>query len=142
MALWILRGFFLAIAFGAGISIVSNVDENQQGYITASLLIVIASFIVIADILVRRKPVEIISCTYFGLIVGLFMTYIVGTAIDPILTYSQIENPEQFQGILRLMLAIPFCYICISVLIQHLLFQMSAFQTHNLIEPAIASYRG
>ncbi|MEC7565611.1 MAG: PIN domain-containing protein [Planctomycetota bacterium] len=118
MALWILRGFFLAIAFGAGISIVSNVDENQQGYITASLLIVIASFIVIADILVRRKPVEIISCTYFGLIVGLFMTYIVGTAIDPILTYSQIENPEQFQGILRLMLAIPFCYICISVLIQ------------------------
>ncbi len=116
MALWFLRGVFLAIAFGAGISIVSNVAENQQEYmLLGTLLIVIATVIVVLDILVRRKPVEIISCTYFGLIVGLFLTYIIGTAIDPILTFS---NNEQFRGILRLAIAIPLCYICISVLLQ------------------------
>jgi uncharacterized protein YacL len=116
MALWFLRGIFLAIAFGAGISIVSNVDENQQEYmLLGTLLIVVATVIVDVDILVRRKPVEIISCTYFGLIVGLFLTYIIGTAIDPVLTFS---NNEQFRGILRLSIAIPLCYICISVLLQ------------------------
>ena len=116
MVLWFLRGIFLAIAFGAGISIVSNVDENQQEYmLLGTLLIVVATIIVVIDILVRRKPVEIISCTYFGLIVGLFLTYIIGTAIDPVLTFS---NNEQLRGILRLSIAIPLCYICISVLLQ------------------------
>jgi hypothetical protein len=38
MALWFLRGIFLAIAFGAGISIVSNVDENQQEYMLLGTL--------------------------------------------------------------------------------------------------------
>ena len=116
MALWFLRGIFLAIAFGAGISIVSNVDENQQEYmLLGTLLIVIATVIVVVDILVRRKPVEIISCTYFGLIVGLFLTYIIGTAIDPVLTFS---DNDQLRGILRVSIAIPLCYICISVLLQ------------------------
>ena len=116
MALWFLRGIFLAIAFGAGISIVSNVDENQQEYmLLGTLLIVVATIIVVLDILVRRKPVEIISCTYFGLIVGLFLTYIIGTAIDPVLTFS---DNDQLRGILRVSIAIPLCYICISVLLQ------------------------
>jgi len=116
MALWFLRGIFLTIAFGTGISIVSNVDENHQEYLLlGTLLIVIATIIVVTDILVRRKPVEIISCTYFGLIVGLFLTYIIGTAIDPVLKFS--EN-EQFRGVLQISIAIPLCYICISVLLQ------------------------
>ena len=96
MAVWFLRGIFLTIAFGAGISIVTNVEENQQEYmLLGTLLIVIATVIVVVDILVRRKPVEIISCTYFGLIVGLFLTYIIGTAIDPCLLYTSDAADER-----------------------------------------------
>lgn len=118
MVLWVLRAVFLAIAFGAGISIVTQNTEDTGGLFTGITLIVAAAGIVSFDILIRKKPIEIISCSYFGIVVGLFLTYIVGVAIDPILTFSKIEDVEQTRGMLNLLLAIPLCYICTSFLLQ------------------------
>lgn len=118
MVLWVLRAVFMAIAFGAGISIVTQDTENSQGLFTGVTLIVSAAGIVSFDILIRKKPIDVISCSYFGIVVGLFLTYIVGVAIDPILTFSKVEDVEHTRGMLNLLLAIPLCYICTSFLLQ------------------------
>ncbi len=118
MALWVLRGIFLIIATAVGISIVMSPDYSEQGFLFAISLLMIACAIVSADILIRRKPIEIVSCTYFGILVGLLLTYIIGVAVNPILQFSGIDDPSKYQGAIQLMLGVPLCYICISVLIQ------------------------
>lgn len=118
MILWVLRAVFLAIAFGAGISIVTNNTEDSQSLVTGITLIVAAAGIVSFDILIRKKPIDVISCAYFGVVVGLFLTFIVGAAIDPILRFSEAEDAEQTRGMINLLLAIPLCYICTSFLLQ------------------------
>ncbi|HCP85833.1 MAG TPA: PIN/TRAM domain-containing protein [Planctomycetaceae bacterium] len=118
MALWMLRGLFLAIAFGAGISMVTRPGEVQNEYTYATMLIIGAVGLVAVDVLIRRKSIEVISCVYFGIAIGMFLTYVIGVAIDPILTYSNVENKEQYRGILSLVLFISLCYICISFLLQ------------------------
>jgi len=118
MVLWVLRAVFMAIAFGAGISIVTQNTEDSHGLVTGITLIVAAAAIVSFDILIRKKPIDVISCSYFGIVVGLFLTYIVGVAIDPILTFSKVQDVERTRGMLNLLLAIPLCYICTSFLLQ------------------------
>ena len=118
MALWVLRGIFLIIATAVGISIAMSPDYSEQGFLFAISLLMIACAIVSADILIRRKPIEIVSCTYFGILVGLLLTYIIGVAVNPILQFSGIDDPSKYQGAIQLMLGVPLCYICISVLIQ------------------------
>ena len=118
MVLWVLRAVFMAIAFGAGISIVTQNTEASQGLFTGVTLIVAAAGIVSFDILIRKKPIDVISCSYFGIVIGLFLTYIVGVAIDPILTFSKVGDVEHTRGMVNLLLAIPLCYICTSFLLQ------------------------
>ena len=118
MVLWVLRAVFMAIAFGAGISIVTQNTEDSQGLFTGVTLIVAAAGIVSFDILIRKKPIDVISCSYFGIVIGLFLTYIVGVAIDPILTFSKVGDVEHTRGLVNLLLAIPLCYICTSFLLQ------------------------
>ena len=118
MVLWVLRAVFMAIAFGAGISIVTQNTEDSQGLFTGVTLIVAAAGIVSFDILIRKKPIDVISCSYFGIVIGLFLTYIVGVAIDPILTFSKVGDVEHTRGMVNLLLAIPLCYICTSFLLQ------------------------
>ena len=118
MVLWVLRAVFMAIAFGAGISIVTQNTEDSQGLFTGVTLIVAAAGIVSFDILIRKKPIDVISCSYFGIVIGLFLTYIVGVAIDPILTFSKVGDVEHTRGMVNLLLAIHLCYICTSFLLQ------------------------
>ena len=118
MVLWVLRAVFMAIAFGAGISIVTQNTGDSQGLFTGITLIVGAAGIVSFDILIRKKPIDVISCSYFGIVIGLFLTYIVGVAVDPILTFSKVGDLEHTRGMLNLLLAIPLCYICTSFLLQ------------------------
>ncbi|NIO40422.1 MAG: hypothetical protein GTO41_09645, partial [Burkholderiales bacterium] len=40
---------------------------------------------VAADVLLPRKRIDMISSVYFGIVVGLFMTYVVGLALSPLL---------------------------------------------------------
>jgi len=118
MALWVLRAVFLLISTGVGISIVSSPDQYEHGFLIAIGLLLTSCGIVSLDILLRRKPIEIVSCSYFGILVGLFLTYIIGVAVDPILQFSGVEDSDKLKGAVQLLIGIPLCYICISLLIQ------------------------
>ena len=69
------------------------------------------------DVLTPRKRVEIISCVYFGIVIGLFITFIVASTLEPLLFGSTAE-PSRAKGPIQLALGVCSCYYCISVLLQ------------------------
>ena len=75
-----------------------------------------------------RKRIDTISAVYFGIVVGLFLTYVVGIAAAPMLDavgYRLFQGAENggdhsdlLRGTLQLVVGMVLCYTCISLLIQ------------------------
>jgi uncharacterized protein YacL len=117
MALIILRSIFILIAVGiAGQLINSPLVRGRFGEsfsLMAFGFTLLASIAVIGiDVLFKRKRIETISAVYFGLLIGLLLTYAMGIALSPLLT------DNVFSGYIQLFLGTLLCYICISLLIQ------------------------
>ena len=93
MALWILRGLFLLIAIGMGLSLTAGADlkttggESNDGMVQWAVFVIfiLSSIgIVVLDLCVKSKRIDMISSVYFGLVVGLFLTYVVDLALTPL----------------------------------------------------------
>jgi uncharacterized protein YacL len=121
MALIILRGVFLVVAAGVGLSIIQSEAFQEADGLSAWLTFVgvmlTAIAIVTIDLSTPRKRIEIISCIYLGIIVGLFLTNLATEAIRPLML-DQDLNPTKFTTAVQLLVAIGLCYLCISVLLQ------------------------
>lgn len=116
MSLIILRCAFLVVAAGLSVSLFNSdlLPKDPEWSVWAVFLAVmsIAIMVITLDILFKRKQAEVISAVYFGLLVGLFLTYVVGLAMTPLM-----ENNE-YQKAVQLVLGMVLCYLCISILIQ------------------------
>jgi uncharacterized protein YacL len=116
MGLVILRCVFLLVAAGVGVTIL-NSDEMRgtaTGWSLAVFIGVMATAvgIVSLDLIFPRKRIDVISTVYFGIFVGLFLTYAVGLALDPLL-----HDVRARQSIM-LVVGVCLCYACISMLMQ------------------------
>lgn len=118
MPLIILRLVFLMVAIALGFRFAnSDLVTNPNSWLPilgfAGVLLV-AVGVLAADIAISRKRLDIITAVYFGLIIGLFLTYVLQVALTPLLpgTDSWLSNW------LQLALASVVCYSCISVLLQ------------------------
>jgi uncharacterized protein YacL len=79
-----------------------------------------AGLVIAIDIVVPSKPIDAISAVYFGLLVGVFLTYIVMLLLTPLLP-ADLPGDRYTEGIrttVQLLLGMTLCYLCISVLIQ------------------------
>ncbi len=128
MALWILRGCFLLIAIGLGLTQTLNSAATGDDANATARWVIFAVFVlgavgaVLLDVLVRNKRIDMISSVYFGLVVGLFLTYIVNLALTPLFGLDLGEIGGIDLGTLRSHI-VPFagitiCYGCISLLWQ------------------------
>jgi uncharacterized protein YacL len=117
MALIILRCIFLICAGGVSAVINSQLLPQESSSATPWLVFAgvmgLALAVVAGDIYVPRKRIDTISAIYFGVLIGMLLTYILWVAIAPMLVNS-VNNPSAVQLILALVL----CYICVSVLLQ------------------------
>lgn len=133
MALWILRGLFFLIAIGMGLSLsaggnadaVSGTGSGLSRWIIFAVFIVGAIGMILLDVFIRRKRIDMISSVYFGLVVGLFLTYVVDLALTPLFglgTGVSIGDSFLSQDKLRLIAVsfsgISLCYACVSLLWQ------------------------
>lgn len=132
MALWILRACFLIVAIGLGVSLITSADvdqisRNSQWQIwTAFGLFVIGSVaIILADVLIKHKRIDMISSLYFGLVVGFFLTFIVNVALTPlfnILSGGDLVGAGGTSDLIRSLvisfLGSAICYSCVSLLWQ------------------------
>ena len=127
MILIILRSVFVMVAIGIGALLISMEDFRAKPWMPWAIFLGILTLsicVIATDILVRRKRLDIMTSVYFGLIVGLFLAYIVGLALTPLLPNLEPDNIAALSHALRvryavqLVLAAVLCYTCISFLMQ------------------------
>lgn len=117
MGLWVLRGLLILVTFGVSFSAVTSAGPLQGRAWFVPLVMGGALIIVIADMLIPRKRIEFISATYVGIVVALFLTYLIGGAMEPLL-YNANMQPSEYRAIIQVLLAVALSYICISLLLQ------------------------
>ena len=110
LAILFLRILFITVAGGVG-AIWARSGVEWPYFIFVGVLL--SAFGVVAvDMLFPRKRIEIISAVYFGLLVGVLLSYLLTIALDPML-----EN-NRFKSYISLATMTFFCYACISLLLQ------------------------
>ena len=116
MALIVLRCVFVLVAAGLSVSFIKAgiipEESPKMVYVVLGGLILLALGVIVLDASVRRKRLDTVTAVYFGLIVGLFLTYVLGLAIAPLQISERLLNPVQ--SVMGLVL----CYACISLLMQ------------------------
>ncbi len=117
MALVVLRFVFVMVAVGLGFQLInSDVLTGELSYLpwlAFGGIILLALTVISLDMMVGRKQLDTISAVYLGLIVGLFLTYVMRLAFSSVL-------PEKLPLTqwASLVLGMILCYICISFLLQ------------------------
>jgi uncharacterized protein YacL len=118
MALIVLRCVFFLVAAALGLQLAQSEFLRGTSFVVTWLsfigVLLAAAGVLVADIFVRRKRLDTITAVYFGLIIGLFLTYVFQLALTPVLPSQNTELADW----LRLALATVVCYSCISVLMQ------------------------
>ncbi len=124
MALWALRAFFLIVTIGLAFSLAQNAEitDNNYGLNVIGFFTVGAIFLIGLDVLVQKKRIDLITSIYFGLLIGLFLTYIIGLALTPILLdidgQGWVLSQGTIKGLIVAFSGTAICYVCISVLWQ------------------------
>lgn len=129
MALWILRACFAVLALGIGASFANYSQLSGGAAILLALVFVLAAVVTVCfDVAFKKKRIDLISSVYFGILIGLFLTYIVGLAFEPMLAnYEQSFDladpdpgipPATLRWMLTSLSGLIICYVCVSVLWQ------------------------
>ncbi len=117
MALVVLRFVFVMVAVGLGFQLISSGALAGEWFWLPWLafggIILLALAVIGADAMVRRKRIDTVSAVYLGLIVGLFLTYVLRLAFSSVLTPNSPAS-DWFPLVLGMVL----CYLCISLLLQ------------------------
>ncbi len=118
MALIILRCVFLmvAAALAAQLSVSPLLPRNVPWWTPWGVFVGVMGLslaVVALDVVTRRKRLDTLTAVYFGLIVGLFLTYVLRLALTTVL-------PERtlIAQYAELALGMLLCYTCISMLLQ------------------------
>jgi uncharacterized protein YacL len=118
MALVILRCVFLAVAIALGLRLaLSPLLEEYEGWVTWTAFVgvlLVAVGVILGDISIRRKRLDTITAVYFGLFIGLVLTFVFRFALTPFLERASDEVVTWIQ----LGIAAILCYSCVSVLLQ------------------------
>ena len=117
MALAVLRFVFVLVAAGLGVQIFNSRSLPPEPawlpWVVLVGLIALSILIIGVDAVIRRKQLDTLSAVYFGLIVGLFLTYVLDLALRPML-----PDRESIREWVQLVLGMILCYACISLILQ------------------------
>ncbi len=121
MILLIIRCLFILITGGVGVVIVRSggIDGGSAEINLSTFFVVLGiSVVVIAgDMCFPKKKVEWIGTIYFGLLIGLVMTYFMGLAIEPFFN-DALEGGVVLRRNVMSILLLCFSYLGVSSLFQ------------------------
>ncbi|MBX3421189.1 MAG: PIN/TRAM domain-containing protein [Pirellulaceae bacterium] len=114
MALFILRVVFISVTAGiATLALRMNLDgPTFLPYLIIFGTVLLALGVIAADVFTPRKRIEVLSAVYFGLLVGVLLTYVAILALTPLFPVNQASGP------MWLITGAIVCYTCISLLLQ------------------------
>jgi uncharacterized protein YacL len=120
MLLIVLRCLYFIVCAGATATFVSQgapkieigplVIGNEL--VLFGVFMLLSQIVTIVDILLPRKRIEVISSVYFGLLVGVLLSYLLIQALSPVIEGS----PHRNAVVMLTALILP--YLCISLLLQ------------------------
>lgn len=118
MPLLILRCVFMLVAIGiASILVSTSLNTEGPGWLPWAAFVgttALAGSVMAADAFLPQKRIEVISGVYFGLLIGVLLTYIFTLALEPLL----VGSIPQARSTLQLLLGMVLCYLCISLILQ------------------------
>jgi len=130
LGLFIVRAVFVAVAVGLGAALInSNLlpkeDLPWAPWAAIGGMTALALGLIRMDIAVGRKELQTVTAIYFGLIVGVFLTYIVRLALLPIFPdlgdaklTPAVAKHQQLGQFIILIIGMVLCYLCVSILMQ------------------------
>jgi len=126
MLLLIIRVIYLLFCAGAIATFTLNTKTGAPKIVvdypvpSFLLLIAISQSVVIIDLLVRKKRIEVVSAIYFGLLVGVLLSYLLTQALNPLFAMNELFGTQgggyRTGAIMLSLLILP--YLCISFLLQ------------------------
>ncbi len=116
----ILRVLYVCIcgsAIAAFLGPTANLPDIVEKHPVLAFFVVllVTQVVLVVDILIRRKRIEVISSIYFGLLIGALLGYLLVQALDPVL--KQIQD-TYFVRLIELVLFLSVPYVCTSFLLQ------------------------
>ena len=118
MALILLRCFFVLVAAGIGFQLINSEELSRDSALIPWMvfggLVLIALGVIAIDIFAGRKRLDTITSVYFGLLIGLLMTFVLKLALSPMLPKADTMAAQW----IPLILGMVMCYTCISILMQ------------------------
>ncbi len=118
----VLRIVFVAVAGAVGIfAIKSQLAPTSPGWSQLAAfggVVAVALVVIIIDVSIRKKRLDTISAVYFGLIIGMFLTYIAGLVLSPFLDLIKGPDPDELRRAVQLVVGMVLCYTCVSLLLQ------------------------
>lgn len=118
MALVILRCFFVLVAAGVGFQLINSDQLSRESalipWVAFGGCIVLAVGVIAVDILAGRKRLDTITAVYFGLLIGLLLSYVLQLALSPMLP----ESKSLWGQWIPVLIGMVMCYTCISILMQ------------------------
>ncbi len=120
MALLILRVSFICVAAGIATLLLRIGWEGPPytPYLVIFGTVLLSLGVIAVDIFTPRKQIEVISATYFGLLVGVLLSYILWIALSPLIPEQAEGVPSPYAAPVQLMMAAVLCYGCTSLLLQ------------------------
>lgn len=117
MAILILRLVFLMLATALGFQIAQSEvvvgDEALLPWLYFGGVMLFAVGVLLVDGLAPIKRLDTITAVYFGLIIGLILTYVLQIALT-----AYLPKDDWWRNWLQISMATVACYACISVLLQ------------------------
>ena len=117
MLLILVRAIFVLVVAGFGVQLAYNVRDNQLANPIVAFvgIMLMTVMVVVADLMTRRKRIQTISAIYIGFIVGIFLTNLLSSALQPTM---QLYLKPSVHNIFLTFLYCFICYLCISTLLQ------------------------
>lgn len=119
MLLLLIRILYAFVCGGAIAAYVSNkgsVPEVVDAHplVTFVGLLILSQVVTLADILIPRKRIEVVSAVYFGLLIGTLLSFLLLLAVSPIL----FRVAPDWDGAVNLFMPLVMSYLSISLLLQ------------------------
>jgi uncharacterized protein YacL len=119
MALVVLRAIFVMVSLGLAVLMFNSAPmrESSQWLPWAVLagMVVLPLAVIGIDLLLRRKDLTVITSIYFGLLIGVFLTYITMLALTPVLPLNKSDPVWAWAP---LIVGAVLCYLSTSLLLQ------------------------
>jgi uncharacterized protein YacL len=124
--LLVIRALYILICVGALATFTfSNVESNPKlmhdyPVFTFFVLTAITMSILLVDVLIPQKRVDIVSAVYFGLLIGVLLAYLFNLALRPLFATPDLFGREGagYQAAFTLLSLLVLPYLCITFLLQ------------------------